>query len=116
MIQVGTLCSLLYSAPGNILDYVYASAKGASIKYAYSAFLRDTGTVRFYLCICLYFHPFSRRFLTLDCVGLTLTRTQYGFALPPEWIRPVGEETGAMIQYLAKFVAEQRGVKVPMEV
>ncbi|KIK63962.1 hypothetical protein GYMLUDRAFT_40174 [Collybiopsis luxurians FD-317 M1] len=28
----------------------------------------------------------------------------YGFSLPPEWIRPVGEETVRMVQYFAKFV------------
>ncbi|KAJ7018692.1 peptidase M14 [Mycena alexandri] len=71
----GTLCELLYRAPGNIIDYVY---KAASIKYTYAAFLRDTGT--------------------------------YGFAIPPAWIRPVGEETGVMIEYLARFIARQRGI------
>ncbi|KAJ7923271.1 hypothetical protein B0H13DRAFT_1865081 [Mycena leptocephala] len=34
----------------------------------------------------------------------------YGFALPPEWIRPVGEETGVMVDYLARFIAKQRGL------
>ncbi|KAK7051724.1 zinc carboxypeptidase [Favolaschia claudopus] len=71
----GRLCELLYRAPGNILDYVYQTA---GIKYAYAAFLRDTGT--------------------------------YGFAIPPEWIRPVGEETGVLVDYLARFVARQRGI------
>ncbi|KAJ7466645.1 peptidase M14 [Mycena galericulata] len=71
----GTLCELLYRAPGNLLDYVYSAA---SIKYSYAAFLRDTGT--------------------------------YGFALPPAWIRPVGEETGVMVEYLARFIARQKGV------
>ncbi|KAK0199600.1 peptidase M14 [Desarmillaria ectypa] len=31
----------------------------------------------------------------------------YGFSLPPEWIRPVGEETGKMVKYLADFIAKQ---------
>ncbi|KAJ7454398.1 hypothetical protein FB451DRAFT_1279819 [Mycena latifolia] len=75
--MTGTLCELLYRAPGNLLDYVYSSA-GTSVKYAYAAFLRDTGT--------------------------------YGFALPPEWIRPVGEETAAVAAYLGKFVARQKGI------
>jgi hypothetical protein len=44
----GGRLTLICSAPGNILDYVYSTA---SIKYAYAAFLRDTGTVRL-------FHPF----------------------------------------------------------
>jgi len=30
----------------------------------------------------------------------------YGFALPPQFIRPVGEETAAMVEYLAKFIAK----------
>ncbi|KAJ7193111.1 peptidase M14 [Mycena pura] len=88
----GTLCELLYQcvllffhtaaanhgcrAPGNILDYVYNTAR---IRYAYSAFLRDTGT--------------------------------YGFTLPREWIRPVGEETGGIIAYIAKFIATKRGIE-----
>ncbi|KAJ7069098.1 peptidase M14 [Mycena amicta] len=75
--SAGSLCELLYTAPGNILDYVYSTA---GIKYTYAAFLRDTGT--------------------------------YGFALPPAWIRPVGEETGQMLAYLAKFVARQRGIEM----
>ncbi|KAJ7466630.1 hypothetical protein B0H11DRAFT_1921815 [Mycena galericulata] len=73
--QTGTLCELLYRAPGNLFDYVYSAA---SIKYSYAAFLRDTGT--------------------------------YGFALPPAWIRPVGEETGVMVEYLARFIARQKAV------
>ncbi|KAK0186252.1 peptidase M14 [Armillaria mellea] len=31
----------------------------------------------------------------------------YGFSLPPRWIRPVGEETGNMVKYLADFIAKQ---------
>lgn len=66
----GSLCSLFYRAHGNIVDWMYKTAR---IKYSYAAHLRDTGT--------------------------------YGFALPPELIRPVGEETAGMIEYLAKFIA-----------
>ncbi|KAF7322012.1 Zinc carboxypeptidase [Mycena kentingensis (nom. inval.)] len=73
----GSLCELLYTAPGNILDYVY---RRAGIKYTYAAFLRDTGT--------------------------------YGFALPATWIRPVGEESGEIVAYIAKFVAKQRGIEI----
>ncbi|KAJ7751749.1 peptidase M14 [Mycena maculata] len=73
----GSLCELLYSAPGNILDYIYTAA---SIKYSYAAFLRDTGT--------------------------------YGFALPPAWIRPVGEETGLVVDYLAHFITRQRDIEL----
>jgi len=29
----------------------------------------------------------------------------YGFSLPAEWIRPVGEETSGMVEYLARFVS-----------
>ncbi|KAJ8690049.1 hypothetical protein PTI98_012892 [Pleurotus ostreatus] len=71
--KTGNLCSTLYRAPGNIVDWMYARA---GIKYSYAAFLRDTGT--------------------------------YGFSLPAEWIRPVGEETGKMIEYLAKFIAKRQ--------
>ncbi|KAK0471136.1 peptidase M14 [Armillaria novae-zelandiae] len=60
------------SAPGNIVDWMYARA---GIKYSYAVHLRDTGT--------------------------------YGFSLPPQWIRPVGEETGNMVKYLADFIAKQ---------
>ncbi|KDQ52245.1 hypothetical protein JAAARDRAFT_50362 [Jaapia argillacea MUCL 33604] len=67
----GQLCSTLYRAPGNIVDWMY-HRKG--VKYSYAAHLRDTGT--------------------------------YGFALPAEWIRPVGEETANMIAYLAKFITK----------
>ncbi|KAJ6555474.1 peptidase M14 [Mycena vulgaris] len=73
--MTGSLCELLYRAPGNLLDYIYTAA---GIKYTYAAFLRDTGT--------------------------------YGFMLPPAWIRPVGEETGAVVEYFGKFVAKQRGI------
>ncbi|KAL5532375.1 hypothetical protein ACEPAF_5945 [Sanghuangporus sanghuang] len=65
----GSLCSALYPAPGNILDWMYASA---GIKYSYAVHLRDTGT--------------------------------YGYSLPQEWIRPVGEETAALVEYIVKFI------------
>ncbi|KZT02813.1 uncharacterized protein LAESUDRAFT_729776 [Laetiporus sulphureus 93-53] len=65
---IGSLCSSLYKAPGNVVDWMYAKA---GIKFSYAVHLRDTGT--------------------------------YGFALPPEWIRPVGEETAKMIEFLARF-------------
>ncbi|PPQ93587.1 hypothetical protein CVT25_005467 [Psilocybe cyanescens] len=70
--QTGKLCSMLYAAPGNILDWMYARE---GIKYSYVAHLRDTGT--------------------------------YGFALPEKWIRPTGEETASLVEYLAKFIAKQ---------
>ena len=41
--QIGSLCEQLYTASGNVVDYMY---KKAGIKYAYSVHLRDTGTVR----------------------------------------------------------------------
>ncbi|KAI9465782.1 hypothetical protein BJY52DRAFT_1113377 [Lactarius psammicola] len=65
----GQLCSTLYRAPGNIIDWVY---KKMGVKYSFAAHLRDTGT--------------------------------YGFALPEQWIRPVGEETAKMTEYLADFI------------
>ncbi|KAI0041581.1 hypothetical protein FA95DRAFT_1610896 [Auriscalpium vulgare] len=65
----GTLCSTLYRAPGNIVDWMYARM---GVKYSFAAHLRDTGT--------------------------------YGFALPPQWIRPVGEETTKMVEYIANFI------------
>lgn len=39
--EEGTLCSNVYAAPGNIIDWMY---KRADIKYSYSVHLRDTGT------------------------------------------------------------------------
>jgi hypothetical protein len=30
----------------------------------------------------------------------------YGFLIPEEWIRPTGEETSALVNYLAAFVAK----------
>lgn len=32
----------------------------------------------------------------------------YGFLLPPEWIRPVGEETASMIKALASFIVNKK--------
>ncbi|KAF8901460.1 peptidase M14 [Gymnopilus junonius] len=72
--QTGSLCSLLYSAPGNIVDWMYARE---AIKYSYVAHLRDTGT--------------------------------YGFLLPEKWIRPTGEETSHLIDYLSRFIAKNDG-------
>lgn len=40
--KVGNLCSSLYPAPGNILDWMYVQER---IKYSFVAHLRDTGTV-----------------------------------------------------------------------
>jgi len=42
LLQTGSLCSMLYPAPGNILDWMYSRE---AIKYSYVAHLRDTGTV-----------------------------------------------------------------------
>ena len=82
-------------APGNIFDYVYNTPR---IRYAYSPFLRDTGTVRL-RCMPLLFS--------------TLTdSSQYGFTLPREWIRPVGRETGGILAYIAKFIATKRGIEL----
>ncbi|KAL4247356.1 Inactive metallocarboxypeptidase ECM14 [Abortiporus biennis] len=69
----GRLCEMLYRAPGNVVDYMYAKA---GIKYSYAAHLRDTGT--------------------------------YGFAIPPEWIRPVGEETVNLVRSLASFISNRK--------
>lgn len=69
LFTTGQLCSTLYRAPGNIIDWVY---KQMGVKYSFAAHLRDTGT--------------------------------YGFALPEQWIRPVGEETAKMTEYLADFI------------
>jgi len=69
MYTTGSLCSTIYQAPGNVVDWMY---KRAGIKYSYAVLLRDTGT--------------------------------YGFNLPPEWIKPVGEETAKMVEYIATFV------------
>ncbi|KAF8799186.1 peptidase M14 [Phlegmacium glaucopus] len=69
--QTGSLCSMLYTAPGNVIDWMYARQ---GIKYSYAVHLRDTGT--------------------------------FGFALPEKWIRPTGEETLNLVNYLAKFIAK----------
>ncbi|KIJ49080.1 hypothetical protein M422DRAFT_205290 [Sphaerobolus stellatus SS14] len=74
--KVGRLCSTLYQAPGNILDWMYEK-KG--VKYSYAVHLRDTGT--------------------------------YGYLLPSEWIRPVGEETGRLVSYLVEFIHEKKKAK-----
>ncbi|KII85696.1 hypothetical protein PLICRDRAFT_701174 [Plicaturopsis crispa FD-325 SS-3] len=73
--MTGSLCSMLYRAPGNVIDWMY---KRAGIKYSYVAHLRDTGT--------------------------------YGFSLPSRLIRPVGEETGKMVEYLSKFIVAKRSI------
>ncbi|KAF9531472.1 hypothetical protein CPB83DRAFT_849072 [Crepidotus variabilis] len=70
--KVGSLCSTLYPAHGNMLDWMY---KREGIKYSYVAHLRDTGT--------------------------------HGFTLPPKWIRPTGEETSRLVDYLSRFIAKQ---------
>jgi len=64
---------MLYAAPGNIVDWMYARQK---IKYSYAVHLRDTGT--------------------------------FGFMLPEKWIRPTGEETINLVDYLVKFITKMR--------
>ncbi|KAG8875177.1 putative metallocarboxypeptidase ecm14 [Tulasnella sp. 331] len=73
VVGTGSLCDKLYSAPGNIVDWMYGQAQ---ITVAYSVLLRDTGT--------------------------------YGFLLPPKWIRPVGEETADMVDYLARWIKKHK--------
>jgi len=75
---IGSLCSQLYAAPGNAIDWMY---QRRGIKYSYAVHLRDTGT--------------------------------YGFSLPPEWIRPVGEETSRLVQYLANFIVTRSAQPEP---
>ncbi|KAG8924495.1 putative metallocarboxypeptidase ecm14 [Tulasnella sp. 418] len=69
----GSLCHKLYSAPGNVVDWMYAEA---DIPLSYSVMLRDTGT--------------------------------YGFLLPPKMIRPVGEETSDLVEYLIQWIRKHR--------
>lgn len=75
-------------APGNLVDWMY---KKMGVKYSFAAHLRDTGTVS--LNPNFLANPFSSIY------------PQYGFALPEQWIRPVGEETARMIEYLADFIS-----------
>jgi extracellular matrix protein 14 len=35
----------------------------------------------------------------------------YGFLLPQEWIRPTGEETAALVDYLATFISKDPKVR-----
>ena len=91
-----SLATLLFStfmsfarAPGNIVDWVY---KRMGVKYSFAAHLRDTGTVS--CLVCLAFHE----------NWLIMFHFKYGFALPEQWIRPVGEETAKMVEYLADFI------------
>ncbi len=84
---------MLYRAPGNVVDYMYAKA---GIKYSYAAHLRDTGTVRNLGGECAY------------KILLIVSRYQYGFDLPPQWIRPVGEETVNMIKSIAHFIVDKK--------
>ncbi len=79
-------------APGNIIDWVY---KKTGVKYSFAAHLRDTGTVSFSV------RPmFRENWLSF----FFPIRFKYGFALPEQWIRPVGEETAKMTEYLADFI------------
>jgi len=78
---------MLYPAPGNVLDWMYEKK---NIKYSYVAHLRDTGTVGIYRCWLAPTNIF-----------------QYGFTLPPTWIRPTAEEATDLISYLARFIAKQ---------
>jgi hypothetical protein len=75
-------------APGNIVDWVY---KKTGVKYSFAAHLRDTGTVSCLVC------PTFRENSLMLCF-------KYGFALPEQWIRPVGEETTKMVESLASFI------------
>lgn len=99
------LGSFSLRAPGNVIDWMY---KRAGIKYSYAVHLRDTGTVS--ISYSYYYFYLA----TVSCprpilVTYSLLQSQYGFSLPPEWIRPVGEETSGMVEYLAKFISTPRG-------
>jgi extracellular matrix protein 14 len=67
--------------------------KKMGVKYSFAAHLRDTGTVSVSIQSQISGKTFSSNYF------------QYGFALPEQWIRPVGEETSRMIEYLADFIA-----------
>jgi extracellular matrix protein 14 len=68
--------------------------KKMGIKYSFAAHLRDTGTV-----------SFSFQSLNFRQKPFRSIYFQYGFSLPEQWIRPVGEETSRMVEYLADFIA-----------
>ena len=63
------------------------------VKYSFAAHLRDTGTVSPFISI-----P------KLQAKTFSSIYSQYGFSLPEQWIRPVGEETSRMVEYLANFI------------
>lgn len=99
--QTGQLCTTLYRAHGNAVDYMY---KKAGIKYAYAVHLRDTGTVRSLLSSSPD-PPFpSPSALFEERLQLMHGGIQYGFSLPAAMIRPAGEETGEMVEYMARFI------------
>ena len=89
LLSTTTMLNAVDRAPGNVIDWMYAKA---GIKYSYAVHLRDTGTVRLMSLAC----P--------DWTTQWVPSLQYGFVLPPEWIRPVGEETANMVQFLAEFI------------
>lgn len=64
----------------------------AGIKYSYVAHLRDTGTVS------CFPDSFDRG------VQLTKNLLKYGFSLPSKSIKPVGQETTKMVEYLSEFI------------
>ncbi|KLO18288.1 hypothetical protein SCHPADRAFT_936357 [Schizopora paradoxa] len=57
----GNLCSNLYAAPGNMLDWVYGEAH---VPYAYSVHLGDTGTYG-YTLPPRFIHPMGREATTM---------------------------------------------------
>lgn len=73
-------------APGDAIDFSYGVT---DVQWSYSAELRDTGTVSF---------------RSLHISYPRAEDGQYGFLLPPNLIRPTGEEVTAGLLYLAKFI------------
>jgi hypothetical protein len=64
---------MLYSAPGNIVDWMYVRQK---IKYSYAVHLRDTGTVRLiYRRLVLFIYYIS---IIIYSLGLCYPRNGFG--------------------------------------
>ncbi|KAG2004908.1 preprocarboxypeptidase A2 [Coprinopsis cinerea AmutBmut pab1-1] len=69
------------------------------------------------LCENLYKAPgniidwmYQRAYIKYSYVVHLRDTGTWGFSLPAKWIKPVGEETSSMIEYLAKFIVSHRKV------
>lgn len=97
--EVGQACEVNYPSTGDASDWTYGQA---GIKWSFAANLR---------CVCLCVCVCAHAQLTWPRTDLFMCEDRdlgtHGFLIPPDQIRPTGEEAMEMVLSLASFIQQK---------